>query len=117
MAASRTTLLALILVSLVCLYPLPAANPQNAPQLLPTGMWITPTAAKGTVLQPLNPGLPTFPDFAASMGVSTAVSPDGNTLLVLTSGYNQNYNASGNTEAATSNEYLFVYDISADLPS
>lgn len=117
MPASRTTLFTLILVGLFCLDPLPATNDRNAPQLLPTGMWITPSAVKGTVLQPLNPGLPTLPDFAASMGVSSAVSPDGNTLLVLTSGYNQNYNAGGNTEPATSNEYVFVYDISADTPT
>ena len=113
----RAVLPPTILAILICLYPSPAINDPSGTQLLPTGMWITPTAARGTILQPLNPGLPARPDFTASMGVSSAVSPDGNTLLVLTSGYNQNYNASGNTEQATSNEYVFVYDISARTPS
>jgi DNA-binding beta-propeller fold protein YncE len=117
MPASRASLFTLILVGLICLRPSPAANDENAPQLLPTGMYITPMAAKGTTLQALNPGLPSLPDFTASMGVSSAVSPDGNTLLVLTSGYNQNYNAGGDTEPATSNEYVFVYDISTHTPS
>lgn len=89
---------------------------QPESQLLPTGMLITPLAAKGTVLQSLNPGLPSLPEFIASMAVSSAVSPDGNTLLVLTAGYNQNYDKNGNTVPATSNEYAFVYDISKSTP-
>lgn len=40
-------------------------------------MWITPLAAKRTVLPPLNPEFPTLPDFIGSMGVSSAVSPNG----------------------------------------
>jgi hypothetical protein len=39
--------------------------------MLPTGMRITPFAAKGTVLQPLNPGLASLPDFVASMAVTS----------------------------------------------
>jgi DNA-binding beta-propeller fold protein YncE len=85
-------------------------------EILPTGMWITPLAAKGTVLQPLKPGLPNLPDFVASMGVTSRVSPDGKTLLVVTAGYNQNYDAGGNTIADASNEYVFVYDISSKTP-
>jgi hypothetical protein len=34
------------------------------------GQRITPTAAPRAVLQPLNPGLPDFPDFVSSGGVS-----------------------------------------------
>ena len=54
---------------------------------LPTGMSITPLAARGSTFQPLNPGLPDLPDFTVDHPISTAVSPDGSTLLVLTSGY------------------------------
>ena len=62
---------------------------------LPTGAFITPTAAAGADFRPLNPDLPTRPDFVAGQAVSTAVSPDGNTLLVLTSGYNRNNGPDG----------------------
>jgi hypothetical protein len=81
-------------------------------QLLPTGMRITERAAKGATMTPLNPGLAEFPNFVASMGVSSRVSPDGKTLPVVTAGYNQNYDSGGNTIADASNEYVFVYDIS-----
>src|SRR5262245_42873128 len=64
-------------------------------ELLPNGQHITPLAAEGAVFQPLNPGLPTRPDFTAGQAVATATSPDGNTLLVLTSGYNRNADPAG----------------------
>jgi hypothetical protein len=50
------------------------------------------------------------------MAVTTALSPDGHTLLVLTIGFNQNLDSSGNVDPATSNEYVFVYDLSARQP-
>jgi hypothetical protein len=79
------------------------------PVAIPTGQTITPLAAPGAVFQELNPGLSGLPAFSAGQAVSTAVSPDGRTLLVLTSGYNQNYDANGKTIAAQSNEYVFVF--------
>src|SRR5439155_2596992 len=87
-----------------------------APEPLPTGMMITPTVAKGSVFRPLNPGLPDLPQFTADHPVSTVVSPDGDTLLVLTSGYNRNNNLEGKAVPAQSNEYVFVYDIRGQLP-
>lgn len=84
---------------------------------LPTGMMITPTAAKGSIFQPLNPGLADLPAFTADHPVSTAVSPDGNTLLILTSGFNRNYDNAGKMVAAQSNEYVFVYDIRPQPPA
>src|SRR5258708_36969655 len=59
---------------------------QNRPkaETLPTGMSITPTAAKGSSFQPLNPELPDLPQFNADLPITTAISPDGNTLLSLT---------------------------------
>ncbi|HEY6252454.1 MAG TPA: bifunctional YncE family protein/alkaline phosphatase family protein, partial [Candidatus Angelobacter sp.] len=86
-------------------------------ETLPTGMMITPTAAKGSTFQPLNPGLADLPAFTVDHPVSTAVSPDGNTLLILTSGFNRNYDNAGKVIPAVSNEYLFVYDIRQQPPA
>lgn len=96
--------------------PQPPVSPSAAPEALPTGMSITPTAARGSIFEPLNPGLPDLPNFIADHPVSTAVSPDGSTLLVLTSGYNRNYDAKGTRVASQSNEYVFVYDIRQERP-
>jgi len=81
-------------------------------QVLPTGMTITPMAARGAAFVPLNPELPGMPSFVAGQPVTTAVSPDGTTLLVLTSGYNRMDDASGRQIKSGSNEYVFVFDIS-----
>jgi YVTN family beta-propeller protein len=86
------------------------------PEVLPTGMSITPTAARGSVFQPLNPGLPDLPQFTADHPVSTAISPDGSTLLILTSGFNRNRDSEGNIVLAQSSEYVFVYDIHQQPP-
>ena len=79
--------------------------------LLPTGARITPTAARGSVALPLNPDLASRPDFVVDHAVATVLSPDGATLLVLTSGYNLNSGADGKTIAAESTEYVFVFDV------
>lgn len=102
----------------VCLAVLLAtpSGAQYAGQILPTGMSITPLAPPGTIFQALNPGLPSLPDFLADMAVTTALSPDGNTLLILTSGFNQNLNSSGKVDRNTSNEYVFVFDVSGAAP-
>ena len=89
-----------------------AAKPAD----LPTGMRITPTAAPGARFSALNPDLPDAPDFTAGQAVTTAVSPDGSTLLILTSGYNIRYDERGNLIPQDSGEYVFVYDITAQPP-
>lgn len=63
----------------------------------------------------LNPNLPMFPDYRADHAVDTAISPDGDTMLVLTSGYNR-LNDEGERIEEASNEYVFVYDISDGAP-
>jgi DNA-binding beta-propeller fold protein YncE len=85
-------------------------------EAVPTGKRITPTAAKGSTFQRLNPGLPGFPNFVVGQAVTTAVSPDAKTLLLLTSGFNLNNDSSGNQVDAASNEYVFVFDISTNPP-
>jgi YVTN family beta-propeller protein len=92
----------------------PSALAGSAPArgvLLPTGVRITPTAARGASLETLNPDLATRPDFTVDHAVATALSPDGATLLVLTSGYNLNSGADGKTIPSESSEYVFVYDV------
>src|SRR3984893_4729278 len=87
---------------------------------IPTGVRITPDAARGSIFQPLNPGLVSAPACRVGQAVTTAVSPDGKTLLILTSGYNsQNFTSgpnAGKTNPAESKEYIFVFDISASKP-
>src|ERR1700678_1141698 len=58
--------------------------------LLPTGQFLTPNAAPGSTLQQMATGLRSDGNADASQAVKTALSPDGNTLLVLTSGWNTN---------------------------
>jgi DNA-binding beta-propeller fold protein YncE len=87
-----------------------------AAEELPTGMSITPLAARGSTLQSLNPGLPDLPDFTVDHPISTAVSPDGATLLILTSGYNRNNDAKGKKIPAQTSEYIFVFDIRQPKP-
>ncbi|MGH9730925.1 MAG: YncE family protein, partial [Candidatus Acidiferrales bacterium] len=84
--------------------------------VLPTGMTLTPMAARGAAFVPLNPDLPGMPSFVAGQPVTSVMSPDGAALLVLTSGYNRMDDASGREIKADSNEYVFVFDISADKP-
>src|SRR3974377_1090817 len=97
--------------------PIPlSTRAQSKPELLPTGMRITPLAPSGTIFQVLNPGLAALPNFRPGMAVTTALSPDGPTLLILTSGFNQNLDTSGNVDPASSNEYVFVFDVTSAAP-
>jgi len=87
-----------------------------AQDALPDGQSITPTAAPGAIFSSLNPGLTDYPDFTAGQAVTSVVSPDGTTLLVLTSGYNRNNDANGKVIPSASNEYVFVFDITSGSP-
>jgi len=83
---------------------------------LPTGQSITPLAAHGANFVALNPDLPTLPGFTAGQTAAMALSPDQRTLLVLTSGYNRQYDAAGKVVPSGSNEYVFVYDVTGAAP-
>jgi YVTN family beta-propeller protein len=85
-------------------------------QMLPTGQRITPTAATDALFQQLDPELAGYPAFRAGMAVTTVASHDGKTLLILTSGFNSLADKAGKRDAAASNEYVFVFDISARSP-
>ena len=81
---------------------------------------ITPLAPAGSQFQQLNPDLPDHPAWLATHAATTAVSPDGGTMLVLTSGYNRVFGQGSNSLTSfypsDSNEHVFVYDISNGAP-
>jgi YVTN family beta-propeller protein len=86
------------------------------PPVAPSGIRLTPTAAAGASFSHLNPHLRDSPGYIAGQAVTTATSPDGRTLLILTSGYNRLLNGAGKVIPADSEEYVFVYDISHGQP-
>ncbi len=81
-----------------------------------TGQLITPTAANGSVFAPLNPHIPSEPGYLVGQAETSLVSPDGRTMLVLTSGYNLNATPDGKIDPLTSTEFVFVFDISTGTP-
>jgi YVTN family beta-propeller protein len=90
-------------------------------QILPnSGQQITPLAPANSSFVPLNPGLSDNPSYVAGQAATSVVSPDGNTLLVLTSGFNLVKASSGPNEGSTieadSTQFVFVFDISKYRP-
>jgi len=85
-----------------------AASVSGTP--ISTGQAITPTAAPGAVFGTLNPHLKSAPKYVVGQAESIAVSPDKKTMLVLTTGYNDD------PEPATKSEFVFVFDISSGKP-
>ena len=79
---------------------------------LPTGQYITPLAPFGAAQQLLNPQLPGYPDFIAGEAVRSQLSPDGNTLAILTAGQNTLYKPDGSVDTANSTQFIFLYDLS-----
>src|SRR5208283_1701118 len=105
----------------------------NAPQSVPNmGQYITPLAPTISTFQFLDTGMvisdpfsppppPKLPvpavEWMAGQAVSTAVSPDGNILLVLTSGFNRVFQANSlSWDPAFSTEYVFIYDMTNHTP-
>ena len=86
-------------------------------ELTPTGQALTPTAAPGALFRPLNPELPGDPGFLAGQAAAEAMSPDGRTLLILTSGFNRTFGPKGQMIPERSEEYVFVYDVSGGAPA
>jgi DNA-binding beta-propeller fold protein YncE len=99
----------LYVITVIGVRPTHAAT---APEVLPTGATITPDAAPGSVLQALTVDLPDYPNRAVDGAQTTSISPDGKTLLILTSGFNKLRDATGRVQPQDSSEYVFVYDIS-----
>ena len=82
---------------------------------LPSGQFLTPAAAPGSSFVQLNAGLANDPTLPAGGGMTGVASPDGKTLVVLTSGYNSFYTATGGLDPV-SGEFVFIYDIAAGKP-
>jgi YVTN family beta-propeller protein len=72
---------------------LAVSGSNGGPAFIPTGQYINATATPGSVYQRLTTGLRTDGNADADSAVSSATSPDGKTLLVLTSGFNVTFNA------------------------
>src|SRR5579871_1586160 len=118
-----------ILMALLCM-PIAAAPGAPPGDVLPTGQTISPRAAAGAQLTRLQTGLREDGDADAAGAMSLSVSPDGSTLLLLTSGFNTDYSqpdgkpirfpvpdpltgaASGVTSPLT--QWIFIYRIGAD---
>ncbi len=103
------------------------ANAQSTPPALPNmGQDLTPQGPhgpQGARFAALNPGAPLPATWSASQAVSSVVSPDHKTMLVLTSGYNRYFTSDVQPappkqawNSTSSNEYVFVYDISQPTP-
>jgi len=90
------------------------AAPQSNMELLPTGQFISPKAIPGAVQQLLNPQLSAKPSQVVSGAIKSQLSPDGNTLAVITAGYNTVYTGANNgtLDKADSTQYIFIYDVS-----
>ena len=101
----------------------PFAFPQlnsGQPQILSTNQTITPLAPRGATYQALNPKVADAPDYTVGQAVTTVVSPDGKTLLILTSGFNlwayPEGPKRGERNPDASSEWVFVFDISSATP-
>ncbi len=122
LCAAGVTLALFVCGAAVHAQPAPARALPNAQFLPNMDQQITPLAPPGSRFEPLKPDLRDKPDWLAGQAVSTALSPDAKTLLVLTSGYNRvyttNFPPAGKVPwyGPDSNEYVFIYDISAPTP-
>jgi YVTN family beta-propeller protein len=134
----RYFLLSLLVIAAVFLASIPittarSTNPvgdlQAGKAVLPTGQVITPTAAPGSTYTILDTDRRSDGNAAANGAVATVLSPDGKTLLVLTSGYNLNFNdektgtrftypvldpqtGQPSTVTTPKAEWVFVFDVS-----
>src|SRR5215472_14313320 len=105
---------------------------RNSGTRIATGQRITPAAALGSQVLPLHTDLRSDNNADAANAVTTALSPDGSTLLILTSGSNNSFYKDDGTPIVwdildpttgkptgqtTSNaEWVFVYDVSGPVP-
>jgi YVTN family beta-propeller protein len=97
-----------------------------------TGQHITPLAAPGSSLEALHTDLRADDNADAANAVTSALSPDGSTLLILTSGFNYGFSREDGTpilypvldpltgiptgDMTSSAEWVFVYDVTGAVP-
>src|SRR5215831_14723205 len=107
---------------------LPVGNYKGG-SILPTGQVLTPMAAPGSTIQVLSTGLRDDGNADAAQAVNTALSSDGRSLLVLTSGWNNGNRRENGTPitfptlnpitgapigSTNKSEWVFVYTINSD---
>jgi DNA-binding beta-propeller fold protein YncE len=115
----RLSLLSALPVFFCAAVPLNAVRSdegQSKETYIPTGQRITPTAANGAIFQELNPKLPGAPELRANHAAAAAVSRDGKTLVILTSGSSRSYGRDLKVVPELSNEYVFVFDVTGEQP-
>jgi DNA-binding beta-propeller fold protein YncE len=106
----------------------------GGPTFIPTGQTITATAATGSKYQRLATGLRKDGNADADDAVSESLSPDGKTLLVLTSGFNNSFYHQGpgyvpflfaqldpttgqpSSTMLNQAEWVFVYNVTSGTP-
>ena len=97
-----------------------------------TGQFITPFAAPGAIVEPLHTDLRSDSNANAANAVTSALSPNGSTLLILTSGFNNTFFREDGSaivypvldpatglptgDTTSSAEWVFVYDVSHGRP-
>ena len=114
------SLLSAVSLSFVLIVSVGRGRAQTTPALPNLGQNLTPL---GTLVS-LNPGLTQNPQWTADHAVSSVVSPLGNVLLVLTSGYNRVFDnpligqvMSAAFTPVDSTEHVFVYDLTTTTPN
>jgi DNA-binding beta-propeller fold protein YncE len=92
-----------------------AAEPDLGPvhaTWLPTGQQVTPTLPPSSSIAALDPGLAAHPGLEVGGAVTQALSPDGATLAVLTTGYNKWTDpATKKRDPGLVSEYVFLFDV------
>ena len=92
----------------------PITQVMNIPN---TGQQITPLAPPETFTRrSLGPGLAAYPDHVVGNAVTAITSPDGKTLVVLTTGDYGIYTSTGSQDKANSTDWIFIYDITNPVP-
>jgi DNA-binding beta-propeller fold protein YncE len=91
----------------------PITQVMNIPN---TGQQITPEAPRGARFTYLNPGLVNYPGHVVGQGVTGIISPNGKTLLVLTSGDYGIYTSTGTQDTAASTDWVFVFNVTNPVP-
>jgi DNA-binding beta-propeller fold protein YncE len=80
---------------------------------VPTGQFVTPTAAPGARVDDLLVPEPNGRSRPVGQAVTARASPDGATLLVLTSGFNRTFAPDGRVDPTRSGESIFCYEVGA----
>jgi DNA-binding beta-propeller fold protein YncE len=81
-----------------------------------TGQQITPLAPHGSHFTYLDPGLANYPGHVVGQAVTAVTSPNGRTMLVLTTGDYGIYTTTGSHDSAASTDWVFVFDITSNHP-